>query len=64
MSAKNKNYLITAGIEALVIIIQIGVGVATVAAVRTDVGWLKQGMKELKERVTKLENKNHVKHSG
>ncbi|MBE0353660.1 hypothetical protein PPHE_a2804 [Pseudoalteromonas phenolica O-BC30] len=36
----------------------------TVAAVRTDVGWLKQGMKELKERVTKLENKNHVKHSG
>ena len=51
-------------LATIAILIQIGVGVATVAAVRTDVGWLKQGMKELKERVTKLENKNHVKHSG
>ena len=46
------------------ILIQICIGVATVAAIRTDVGWLKQGYKELKERVTKLENKDHVKHSG
>ncbi|KZN47067.1 hypothetical protein N482_10770 [Pseudoalteromonas luteoviolacea NCIMB 1942] len=36
--------------DTATIVTLIQIGVETVAAVRTDVGWLKQGMKELKEQ--------------
>ncbi|BBN80457.1 hypothetical protein PA25_04420 [Pseudoalteromonas sp. A25] len=43
------------------ILIQAGVGIATIATIKTDVKWMKDTFKEelksIKERLTKLEDK-------